>query len=84
LPSSQQCTRESPNGTGYCTVLQTNGTCTASICGQAGSGISCTDAGTAVSTLATICADGNPGSTTASGTLIPFGHGELQMTISHS
>ena len=86
LPSTQQCVRTSA-GTGDCTPMQTIGTCVASICGSMGNSIACSDAGADVSTLAVSCASGGTGSlesTTAAGSLIPYGNGNLQITISHS
>ncbi len=86
LPSSQKCGPDS-NGVGDCTPMWTIGTCVASVCGAMGTSIACSDAGADVSTLAVSCASGGTGileSTTAAGSLIPYGNGNLQISISHS
>ncbi len=86
LPSSQMCGPDS-NGVGDCTPMWTIGTCAASVCGAMGNSIACADAGADVSTLAVTCASGGTGtleSTTAAGSLIPYGNGNLQISISHS
>lgn len=84
-PSGQQCERTSA-GTSNCTPLYNSGTCVASICGTEGQGISCQDAGTDVAALVVGCATGGGGtleSTTTAGSLIPWGNGNLLITIDH-
>ena len=84
-PNDQQCDRTSA-GTSNCTPLYNSGTCVASICGTEGQGIPCQDAGADVAALAVGCATGGTGtleSTTTAGSTIPWGNGNLLITIGH-